>query len=328
LRGAFDIRGDEPLSERRSTLIRRLAQRIGAAEQQTVAELLGEIMGVPFSGEDSALLRSARRDPQVMSHEMCQAWVDFLGAECSVQPVLLILENLHWGDWPTVRFVDRALHDLMKKPWMVLAVARPEVHERFSNLWEGRHIHEIRLTPLRKRASEQWVRQALGDRAGAEMVERLIALSGGHPFYLQEMIRAAAQQNGEGLPEAVVEVEQRKLGALDAEDRRVLRAASLFGEVFWLGGVAALLGGAEQAAQVQSRLLGLVDVVARRPESRFAGENEFAFRHVLLREAAYAMLTDADRILGQRLAFEWLLSRGESEPQLPGRHGMPGCGAG
>lgn len=73
---------------------------------------------------------------------------------------------------------------------------------------------------------------------------------------------------------------------------------------------------------MQSRLLGLVEreVLVRRPESRFSGDVELAFRHVLLREGAYAMLTDGDRTLGHRLAGEWLERAGEREPKLLAEH--------
>jgi tetratricopeptide (TPR) repeat protein len=58
----------------------------------------------------------------------------------------------------------------------------------------------------------------------------------------------------------------------------------------------------------------------RRPHSRFAGEFELAFRHALLREGAYAMLTEADRVLGHRLAGEWLEKMGETDPLVLAKH--------
>jgi hypothetical protein len=57
-----------------------------------------------------------------------------------------------------------------------------------------------------------------------------------------------------------------------------------------------------------------------RPESRFPGAREYAFRHALLREGAYAMLTDADRTLGHRLAAEWLERSGEGDPMALAEH--------
>src|SRR5262249_59819812 len=105
-----------------------------------------------------------------------------------------------------------------------------------------------------------------------------------------------------------------RLEELEREARRVLRAASVFGPAFWRGGVAALLGG--DAGELRDWLGILVDreVILRRPERRFPGEEEYSFRHGLMREAAYTLLTDADRVLGHRLAADWLAPRREPEP--------------
>src|SRR5262249_60123739 len=91
-------------------------------------------------------------------------------------------------------------------------------------------------------------------------------------------------------------------------------AGSLYGEVFWSGAVVALLGdlGRKHATDGIARLCEQ-EVLVRRPDSRFSGEEELAFRHALLREGAYAMLTETDRCLGHRLAGHWLEQHGESD---------------
>ncbi|AUX30309.1 uncharacterized protein SOCE836_024090 [Sorangium cellulosum] len=62
-------------------------------------------------------------------------------------------------------------------PWMVLALARPEVHETFPRLWAERQTQEIRLKALPRWACERLVRQALGASIGREMLERIVALA-------------------------------------------------------------------------------------------------------------------------------------------------------
>ena len=200
-----------------------------------MAEFLGEMIGTTLPDEDSVALRAARKDAQIMSDQIRRAWEDFLGAECAAQPVLLVLEDLHWGDLSTVRLVDGALRRLREMPWMVLALARPEVHQTFSNLWTGRNLQEIRLQQLSRKASERLVRQVLGGDVDPEVMGRLVTQADGNAFYLEELIRATAERGGEALPETVVAMVQSRLGALDGESRRVLRAASVFGEVLWRG---------------------------------------------------------------------------------------------
>ena len=322
LRSACAILDGEPVALRRQKLRARVARHIPAADQGRVTEFLGEIVGTPFPDDESLPLRAARKDALVMGDQMRRAWEDFLRAESSAQPVLLVLEDLHWGDLPTVRFVDAALRDLEHQPWMVLALARPEVHELFPNLWTARGVQEIRLKELTGKASERLIRQVLGSAVGVDTVERLVAQADGHAFFLEELIRAVAEGKGTALPETVLAMVEARLEGLEPEARRVLRAASIFGEVFWQGGLAPLLGGPGRTHTTRDWLSALVEreVLVRRNESRFPGEQEFAFHHALLREGAYAMLTDPDRVLGHKLAAQWLDDVGEPDPMVLAEH--------
>jgi tetratricopeptide (TPR) repeat protein len=322
LRGACGMLAGERLSVRHDKLRARLSRRLPAADQNRVTEFLGELLAAPLPDDDSPLLRAARQDAQIMGGQVRRAWEDFLRAECAAQPVLLVLEDLHWGDLPTVQFVDSALRSLKKLPLMVLAMARPQVHEMFPKLWAERDLHEVRLNALPRKASERLVRQVLGDAVAPETVDRLVRQADGHAFYLEEVIRAYAEGKGDALPETVLAMVQVRLEGLDGEARRVLRAASVFGEVFWPGGVAALLGGGPRSLRAKDWLQTLVEeeVLMLRPDSRFTGEAELAFRHALLREGAYAMLTEKDRALGHRLAAEWLQEAGENDPIVLAEH--------
>ncbi|HEX3758612.1 MAG TPA: hypothetical protein VHW23_07880, partial [Kofleriaceae bacterium] len=124
------------------------------------------------------------------------------------------------------------------------------------------------------------------------------------------------------LPDTVLAMVETRLARLAVEARRVLRAASVFGEVCWEGGVAVLLGGAMTAAAVSEWLSRLVkaELLAVRPHSRVPGERELAFRHALLREGAYTTLTDDDKRLGHRLAGDWLGGHGERDPMVLAGH--------
>ena len=119
----------------------------------------------------------------------------------------------------------------------------------------------------------------------------VLALAGGNAFYLEELIRSVAEGKGRALPASLLAVVQARLESLEEEARAVLRVASVFGEAFWPGAVTKLLPGvpvAEWLPILEQREL----VVSR--ESRFPGEAEWSFRHMLVREAAYASSTDSD----------------------------------
>src|SRR5262249_1266065 len=226
----------------------RVAARVPPADRDRVAAFLGELAGRPMpddngaAGAASAALRVARQDAQLMSEQMRRAWLDFLHAETSAHPVLLVLEDLHWGDFGTVRFIDAALRDLGKQPWMVLALARAEAFEICPNLRADRkNVQELRLKELGRKAGERLVRQVLGDTVSDDTVERLVKQSDGNAFYLEELIRAVAQGKDRALPETVLAMVETRLARLPLDARRGLRAASVFGELCWDGAVATLL---------------------------------------------------------------------------------------
>jgi tetratricopeptide (TPR) repeat protein len=328
IRRLVGIRDGEPLEERRQKLERRLAGVIAPASLARVTVFLGEMIGVPFPAESNDALRAARKDPMLQSQLMQKAWEDWLAAECERTPVLLLLEDLHWGDLPSVTYVDGALRSLQDAPFMVLALARPEVHTAFPNLWAQRALSEVPLHPLSRKASLSLVRDALGDQVSEEVVSTVIERAGGNAFYLEELIRAVSDASTLGpheLPDTIVGMVHARLDALGNEAKRVLRAASVFGEVFWDGGVEALLGDSG-VYDVHEWLDDLVagEIVTRQHDARIPGQDEYTFRHALMREGAYAMLTVEDRRLGHRLAGAWLERAGEQDQLVLAEHFLRG----
>ncbi|MGK3988768.1 protein kinase [Sorangium sp. So ce136] len=321
LRREAGLSGGEPQEVREQRLRARVGRYLSGGDLARVTEFLGEVARIRFSDEGRVELRAARSDPMLMGDQIRRAWEDFVLAECRGEPVLLVLEDLQWGDVPTVKLIDAALA-LRDQPLMVLALARPEVESVFPKVWVSRGVQELRLREIGRRGSERLVREVLGDSVTPDVCARLCERAGGNAFYLEELIRAAASGRTEALPETVLSMVQARLESLDAEARRVLRAASVFGQKFWRGGLMALLGGERRAPQVDGWLAVLVDreLIARRGEGKFAGQEEYAFRHALVREAAYATLTDGDRALGHLLAGEWLDGAGERDAALLAEH--------
>jgi tetratricopeptide (TPR) repeat protein len=196
------------------------------------------------------------------------------------------------------------------------------VHEVFPRLWAGRGVQEIRLGELTRKASERLVRDVLGDKLPQAAVAKLVERAAGNAFYLEELIRAAAEGSGDELPGSLVAMVQARLERLEPDARRVLRAASIFGQVFWRSGIQSLLGETNTPELLDEWLAELVDreTVTRRPESKFPGEDEFMFRHALVRDAAYAMLTADDARIGHSLAARWLGGVGESDAMTMAEH--------
>ncbi len=274
LRQAAGIRDGEPLEVRRKKLRSRMLRYKSDADANRLVVFLGEIAGVPFPDAESVMLRAARADSMLMAGQIERAWLEFITTECAVHPLVVLLEDLHWGDLPTVRLALAAIRrqDL---PLLVVATSRPEVRELFPALWHERGVEELRLGGLSPRAARELATSVLDETASDATLERLIDRADGNPFYLEELIRAVAAGTSDSLPPTVLATVQVRLDALDPGERQVLRAASVFGESFWAAGVTSLLG-ADAAAMFAATLqrLETAEIVQRVGESRFQGEVE------------------------------------------------------
>jgi tetratricopeptide (TPR) repeat protein len=308
----------EPIERLREKIAARVARHVPAAQREQVTLFLGEITGASFPDGDSVPLVAARSEAILMADNTRRAWEDFVRAECAAHPVLLVLEDLHWGDGATVSYTDGALRNLGEHPLMVLALARPEVHDLFPRLWAEREVQEVRLGALSRKAGERLVREVLGDRVSAGEVAALVDRAAGNAFFLEELIRAVAEGRGDSVPASVLASVEQRLLSLDPEARRALRAASVLGGTFWDGAVRALAGGDDAAGWLP--VLAEAEIVHARAESRFQGQREYAFRHEVVRATAYGMLEEADRILGHRLAAAWFVSVGEQDALIVGEH--------
>jgi eukaryotic-like serine/threonine-protein kinase len=242
-------------------------------------------------------------------------------AECEVNPVLVVLEDMQWGDAGTVGLLDGSIRGLRDQPFMVLGVARPDLQTVFPNLWAERQVHTIQLPPLSRRASERLVREGLGAQVTDEVVAQIVQRGDGNPFFLEELVRAAYAGRAGEIPEPILGIVQARLESEGPECRRVLRAAAVFGETFSRDGVSSLVGGERPAVGEALEHLcdrELVNMAALSIASD--GSPAFTFAHALIREAAYAMLTDEDRRLGHRLAAKWLLEHSAPEPIVLAEH--------
>src|SRR5690606_35258118 len=125
IRRAAGIAESEPVATRRPKLRARAGRHVPRHDLDRLAALLGELIGAPFPDEASVELRAARRSAVLLNDQMRRAFEDLLAAEAAAQPVLIVLEDLHWGDLPSVSFLDAALRNLSELSWMALGLGRP-----------------------------------------------------------------------------------------------------------------------------------------------------------------------------------------------------------
>jgi serine/threonine protein kinase/tetratricopeptide (TPR) repeat protein len=317
LRRGAGVRDGESRELQRQKIETRLTRHMDDESRRRNKPFLAELAGVRAGPESPS--QGQRLDAQDFRNRMRFAWEDMLASESADHPVLIVLEDLHWGDHATVAFIEGALRNLDDSPVMVLALARPEIDEAFPKVWAQLEPERIELPPLTRKACRKLARDVLAD-ASKDTVDRLVNQSEGNAFFLEELLRMASDGESHALPETVIAMTQDRLKELPSAERRVLRAASVFGETFWAGGAALLCESIEGQEAKSLSALEAVELIARQPGSTVPGEQEYRFRHALVRDAAYAMLTDDDRVTAHRLAGEWLEQAGMTEGSVLAKH--------
>jgi hypothetical protein len=329
LRPALDVADAAAPDDARAALLAAVRRQVPGEDALRVAELLGELCGIAFPDGDRAILRSARSDPSTLAEQVERAWLAWLRAMCAARAVVIVLEDLQWSDARTISLVEAALRDLTDRPLLVLALARPEVDERFRELWVGR-AQRLVLGPLARKARARLVREALGAAAELAVIERIVELSEGNALFLEELVRAAAREperderagpaaldhHGPDAPAALMAMLQARIERLAPEERRVLRVASILGERFRDRDVGALLGVVGRELDGWLRGLAQREVLAA---DRDAGRAEHRFRHALVREAAYGTLPEPER-RALHLAAAEHLARVSTAPAVVAEH--------
>jgi len=253
--------------------------------------------------------------------EIHRAFAQCLSGELDRGPLTLHLEDIHWADLGSLRAIDYALATLTNRPLLIVATARPEVHDLFPDLWQRRSMKEIRLRELDEVDVDRLISMRLGVGLAAQTRVRIVQRARGNVFLLHELIRAEAEGRGDEMPETALGVVQSRLRLFDPHARRLLRAASILGESFTFKGLVRLLGDESSQIHVKDWLdwLAARDVVRRRADAA-DGAEMFAFSHALVRDAAYDMLTESDRKLGHHLAAQWLEGAGQGHPVVAAQH--------
>jgi tetratricopeptide (TPR) repeat protein len=181
----------------------------------------------------------------------------------------------------------------------------------------------VELDPLGSDESDRLIENLLGPNALSEGFRgRIAEAAEGNPLFLEEMLGmlmdderirrdegrwvASGDEDSVPTPSSIQSLLAARIEQLPDAERAILQRASVVGKVFWWGAVADLSPIVERA-RVSSQLRDLVRKGMIRPDrSDIAGHDAFRFRHILIRDAAYASLPRAARAdLHERLA-DWI----------------------
>jgi class 3 adenylate cyclase/tetratricopeptide (TPR) repeat protein len=265
---------------------------VDAAAQAALATLLGE------------------SDLPTTSDQIAWAVRKVLEAAAAERPLLVLLDDVHWGE-PAFLDLVRHVADLSRgAPILLVCIARPELLER-AHGWGGGMLRAttVLLEPLSAPEIDQLMESLAGDELEPMLRARIRTAADGNPFFVEEMVSLATVDGGADVtvPPSIHALLAARLDQLDPAERDLLARGSVEGQVFHLGGVRAL---APDEPAPELRVTALVRKELVRPEQpTLPAEEAYRFRHLLIRDAAYDALPKATRAeLHERFA-DWLDAR-------------------
>src|SRR5215470_12476701 len=219
--------------------------------------------------------------------------------ESHVQPLVLVLEDLHWADSETQALLDNLVKGVATAPVLLLVNYRPE----YDPGWLSRSfVHQLRVDPLVPESAEVLLEGLVGQDAGLAPLKRLlIERTEGNPCFLAETGTLVGQRGAYHLTTDVREIHvpvtvqallASRIDRLQPEEKRLLQAASVIGRDIPV----ALLGEISETTdeELRARLVRL-EAAGLLYEGRLFPEHEYKFKHALTHEVAQASLLQERR---------------------------------
>ncbi|MBO9649114.1 MAG: tetratricopeptide repeat protein [Variovorax sp.] len=307
LRDAYGLSEREEVGEAQRKITAALADLgVDAQLREQVASYLGFVLGL--EGDDS---RTRYLDPEQLKRQILSAVLAVIQRRLQREPVMMIVEDLHWADAASLDVLRYLLDQLGGKPFMLLVTHRPV--PEVGALAGGSVAHtRIALEPLSRACSATLLDGLFGSSRRTlpdELRMRIVEHAGGNPLFIEEMVRALIadgvlrQQAGTWIYSPGASAEQVPLtihglllGRIDrlaVPVRQTLREAAVIGPVF----TEALL---RDVATARARALtdaldalveaGLLSLAAPSISPPALQDRQFRFRHGLFQEVAYETL--------------------------------------
>lgn len=305
-----------------------------------IAEVVRTRAGItPDMDRESALalLRTAAPDPdtadrlafaigltaeapvsgEALDREIAWAFRKLIEAMATEQPVLLVIEDIHWAEPPLLDLIEYLATWIRDRPVMLLCLSRPELIDTRSGWGAGRmEASRLQLEPLSRDEAASLVGALLHvEGLPTELRDQVLDRAEGNPLFVEETIRmfidrgAVVERDGRWVageaiasievPETIEALIRARLDALPREQRSVLQGAAVIGRTFQRAAVATLVDGPVEQHLEQAILR---DIVTEEPSA----EPAYRFKHILIRDVAYATLPKARRAELHRRVVDWL----------------------
>jgi DNA-binding SARP family transcriptional activator len=234
-------------------------------------------------------------------------------------PAVVIIDDVQHASPELLDLLEALAMPLREMPVLLICLARRELLQTrpgWGNTW--RSATTLTLRPLSEAQSRMLLAQLIAEDADPVLSEstrdEMVATAAGNPLYLEQLARHLQEQPGSpaSFPPALHGLLASRLDLLPQEERMVLERGAIEGDTFHLESVAAGLGMRTSAEITSPGMDRALDALIRRDfvvpvaGGGLGGRPAVGFRHRLIREAAYAMLTRADRARLHEQYADWL----------------------
>ena len=297
LKGYFKIQDRDDHQEIRDKVIGRVLGLDRSLEPLLPPFLA--LLDVPMEDSEWAAL-----DPSQRRQRTLDAVKRLLLRESQVQPLLLVIEDLHWIDGETQTLLDNLVNGLGAIRMLLLVNYRPEYEDRWG---KKTYYTQLRLGSLPPESTGELLRALVGDDPGLEPLKQVLGRRG-NPFFLEETVRTLVETKAlEGLrgayglvrpvqslqiPATVQAILAARIDRLPAEDKQLLQTASVIGKDVPF---AILTTIADLPAEALRQGLGRLQEAEFLYETTLFPDLEYTFKHALTHDVAYGSLLQERR---------------------------------
>ncbi len=295
------VDGDPPatawakLSSRLSELFEEPRREGGGSSPSRVA-LIARLLGIEAPDEPSPSEELDAQRAREAFFAAVRSCVEGLARE---RPLVLVWEDIHWADEGMLDLIEH-LVQWAHAPVLQICLTREELLERRVG-WGGvrRDATTIFLEPLGELHTRELISSLLTlEEPSESLIATVAKRAEGNPLFAEEMVRRLSEEEGANaaeLPATVQALLAARLDSLEPFQRRLLAHAAVVGRTFWEGALVPVVEAEGGDLQEALRALREKDILIAGDGSALAGEPELAFKHALIRDAAYEMLPKAVR---------------------------------
>ena len=316
LEQSFGWRGEESAEERRSQLESALG--MAGIELPEAIGLIAEMLKLPPSRQ-YPLPQIA---PEQARSRLLASLVAWALNVARLQPLIIVLDDLHWVDPTTVELARMLVEQAVDVPLMLVTAARPE----FRPAWDMEKNCEAIMV---RRLSDAHIGEIITsssdvDGLSRDLVDNVIKRSDGVPIFAEELLSFVLDGEGsptvKDIPSTLVDSLTARLDRLGPA-RRVAQVAAVLGREFAYTLFRAVVSGSDEEVQSALKTLIRADLIYTEGSPPRA---TYQFKHALIRDAAYAGLLKSERReLHARVArtiSEKFPGLAEAQPALLARH--------